>query len=66
MLTDRNISESDPLVKVATTSSSLIFQTLQYMLRNNIIKKRQTYLSHMQHQAPVAFWYIAQSSDGML
>ena len=29
--TDRNISESDPLAKVANNSSTLIFRTLQYM-----------------------------------
>ena len=28
--TDRNISESDPLAKVANNSSTLIFRTLQY------------------------------------
>ena len=28
---DRNISESDPLVKAANNSSTFIFQTLQYM-----------------------------------
>ena len=27
---DRNISESDPLVKVANITSTLIFRTLQY------------------------------------
>ena len=32
MLTDRNISESDPLVKVANITSMLIFQSLQYPL----------------------------------
>ena len=31
ILTDRNISESDPLANVANNSSTLIFQTLQYM-----------------------------------
>ena len=28
---DRNISESDPLVKVANITSTLVFRTLQYI-----------------------------------
>ena len=32
ILTDRNISESDPLVKVANITSMLIFRTLQYFV----------------------------------
>ena len=32
ILTDRNINESDPLVKVANITSTLIFPTLQYCL----------------------------------
>ena len=31
IITDRNINESDPLVKVANITSTLIYQTLLYM-----------------------------------